>query len=772
MRSLPPLQHDKMTTPVKKAISLFSGMGGDTEGLEAAGYTVVAYSENNAAAIETHQARFPTSVLLKDPTSGSTNIRKIPDATFAPYKDQISLVFAGFPCFVAGTKALTHSGYKPIETVTHDDMLMTHTGKFQKIVNLQRKHVPVSTSLHSIRIKYHPTTIVGTAEHPFYVRTRVKSWDATARKYTYTFNPPQWKTFEALTRDDFCGMAINTDSVIPTLTVPVKRNASRTDTVTVKLDSKDVWYTMGYFLGDGWVETLDNKIRFAINDADADTVLRRIQAVLPITDKGSAKYGCANAAWHFILSQFGKYAHGKTIPEWVHSAPTEMISEFLAGYLKADGYVKKNGVLRYTTVSPNIAFGVQRLYLKLGHIVSVTRTKRAPTHVIQGRTVTQKDTYEIDARLHKQKEYSGFIEAGYAWMAPQTLTQINTVEPITVYNFEVAEDNSYIVENTVVHNCQGFSHAGKKRASDPRNELVYEFARVARIVRPQWIIGENVEGLLSRKVRDPGQPESAPLRPVIDIIRDLFLSIGYRITYQVVSATDVGVPQKRKRLIIVGYRSTRFWPHIAWPTPPATAPKIRHILETHLEGAVPAPATATAPDPRFWIATTATAPTGTPHPNLLRLAGGIRNLSTKERAAAPAGTAKAITEPDGLISFGTRSSSYHGEVVDPDAPSKTIICTYGICPRLFVGLHNPTTDQYWIRCLTPRELAQIQGFPADYPTQGDTKSQITQIGNAVPPPLAAYIGHAIQKVRCRTFPQEMETVAADTIEHVESEDED
>jgi DNA (cytosine-5)-methyltransferase 1 len=308
--------------------------------------------------------------------------------------------------------------------------------------------------------------------------------------------------------------------------------------------------------------------------------------------------------------------------------------------------------------------------------------------------------------------------------------------------------------------CQGFSHAGKKRADDPRNELVYEFARVVRLVKPRFIIGENVAGLLSRKGRAPEDPPTAPLRPVISIISDLFAAAGYKLTYNVVAATDVSVPQKRKRLIIVGYRSTRFWPHLEWPTATSVA-TIRSFLESSLEGAVPAPSTAVAPDPRFWITTTETAPTGTPHPNLLRLAGGVRNLSSKELATAPAGTPKATTEPGGLISFGTRSSSYHGEVVDPDGPSKTIICTYGLCPRLFVGLHNPTTNSYWIRCLLPRELAQIQGFPADYPWQGDAKSQITQIGNAVPPPLAAYIGRALKSISCRTQPQNTPATVAD-----------
>ncbi len=188
----------------------------------------------------------------------------------------------------------------------------------------------------------------------------------------------------------------------------------------------------------------------------------------------------------------------------------------------------------------------------------------------------------------------------------------------------------------------------------------------------------------------------------------------------------------------------------------------------------PSPQSATswspiAPDPRFWIETTHTAPTGTPHPNLVRLAGGIRNLSSKERAVAPAGAATTIVESGGLLSFGTRSSSYHGEIVDPDAPSKTIICTYGLCPRLFVGLRNPTTGQTWIRCMTPRELGQVQGFPADYPWAGDTKAQITQIGNAVPPALATFVGNAIKTVRRSLTPQVAEDSSTASDEDTDSD---
>lgn len=321
------------------------------------------------------------------------------------------------------------------------------------------------------------------------------------------------------------------------------------------------------------------------------------------------------------------------------------------------------------------------------------------------------------------------------------------------------------------HPCQGFSHAGKKRADDPRNELVHEFVRAARLTRPNWIVGENVRGLLSRKGVFP--PGSKP-RPAINIIKELFEREGYKITYQVVEATQVGVPQERKRLIYVGHRGHTY-PHLPWDRlvkpKPADLPTIRAHLTSTLEGAVELPALyKPAEQPaRFWISTTATAPTGTPHPYLVRLVEGRRNLSTKEKTELGHSATEKVPhlEPDGLISFGVRKSSYHGQVLDPDAPSKTIICAYNQSPRLFVGLYNAAAKKYWIRCLTPAECGCIQGFPADYAWQGSAKDKIKQIGNAVPPPLAAAVARLIADATFSDTPQACAAPPAD-----DSDDED
>jgi len=746
----------------KCAISLFSGAGGDTLGIERAGCHVVAFNEFNEAAIKTHLAQFPTSVLLSH--EGTTDIRKVPNAVFAPFKGTASLVFAGFPCFVAGTRVLTNKGYLPIESVTLDHTLMTHTGAFQRIVNLQQK--VYDANLYDIRIKYHPDVIAATAEHPFYVRERQRKWHAPSKKYVYSYDPPKWKPAHALTREDSFGMAVNTKSVIPTFTIVRPLNQWRKESVVVTLDSLDQWFMMGYFVGDGWVEdNLRHIIRFAVHNKDAN-VLHRLQRVLPLTDEKCStgacdKYGCGDVVWYTILKEFGKYAHGKVIPEWVHDAPVSFLEEFLKGYAAADGSTRKN-MISITTVSPHLALGVQRLSLKLGRIASIQKTIRPNPRVIQGRTVNQRDTYMIRYHMADKPTHSAFIEDGYAWM-PLAKIGVRKTNPVPVYNFEVDVDNTYIVDNTIVHNCQGFSHAGTKKHDDPRNELVHSFANVASIVQPEWIIGENVKGLLSRKGRDPSGPKDAPLKPVIDIIVELFERTGYKVTHKLIDVSDIGVPQRRKRLILVGHRGP-LYPHLPWDdlakasTPVHTS--IRGFLEPHLEGAMEVPVLYTpAEQPaHYWIPTTAVSATGTPHKNLVRLVEGRRNPSSKEKAATPPITGP-LVEPEGLISYGVRKGGYHGMIVDPDKPCNTIISTYNLCPRLFVGLHNITTGTYWIRCMTPRELGQIQGFPADYPWQGTEKQQIAQIGNAVPPPLAERIVRSLARVVFKTTPQRDEAAA-------------
>ena len=69
--------------------------------------------------------------------------------------------------------------------------------------------------------------------------------------------------------------------------------------------------------------------------------------------------------------------------------------------------------------------------------------------------------------------------------------------------------------------CQGFSQAGKKLPNDPRNTLFREFLRATKLIKPKYIIGENVKGLLKRKTHTD--------ELYIDIIKKEFELLGYTI---------------------------------------------------------------------------------------------------------------------------------------------------------------------------------------------------------------------------------------------------
>jgi DNA (cytosine-5)-methyltransferase 1 len=93
--------------------------------------------------------------------------------------------------------------------------------------------------------------------------------------------------------------------------------------------------------------------------------------------------------------------------------------------------------------------------------------------------------------------------------------------------------------------CQGFSVCNKNNGGlkDPRNSLFEEFIRVGRLLRPNIMIMENVPNLVN--VKTDGKDL------VIDIIANELRNLGYHVEYRVLEATDYGVPQIRKRLIVI-----------------------------------------------------------------------------------------------------------------------------------------------------------------------------------------------------------------------------
>lgn len=228
--------------------------------------------------------------------------------------------------------------------------------------------------------------------------------------------------------------------------------------------------------------------------------------------------------------------------------------------------------------------------------------------------------------------------------------------------------------------CQGFSVANTKRnASDQRNVLYRQLLRVITDKQPAFFLAENVKGLLNF---EGGK--------VFDRILEDFSSAGYRVSHRLFNAADYGVPQKRERVIIVGVRSDiRF--DFAFPAP------------THSKDG--------AGGLEKWIGVAA-ALRGFPDPDT---ANDVPNHTYSK--------------------YKLNFNGYIGHrPLNPELPAPTVTAR-GDDRGGVVILPHPTEP----RRMTGRELATVQGFPADFDFSGRLSSVYRQIGNAVPPPLARAI---------------------------------
>tara|TARA_R110000796_G_scaffold219108_3_gene335136 strand:- start:385 stop:1425 length:1041 start_codon:yes stop_codon:yes gene_type:complete len=255
--------------------------------------------------------------------------------------------------------------------------------------------------------------------------------------------------------------------------------------------------------------------------------------------------------------------------------------------------------------------------------------------------------------------------------------------------------------------CQSFSHGGKKNPNDPRGQLYKEFVRATRVIKPKFILGENVKGILTRKNSDGGLF-------VDDIIKD-FNDIGYKMTHKLIKCEKFGVPQQRSRVFFIGVNDDLKLDidTVDIPETNNQTNSIRNICDFSLVNALKVNKQKfldIISDDKVIESKCDTLESGTAPTNLLKCYNEINNHG---------------------LSFKTRSKSTWSGIEDLDYPTHTILCAYNRMPRLFIPMRN-TTGLY-LRAFNVKELQQIQGFPINYQFIGSESSIIKQIGNAIPP---------------------------------------
>lgn len=288
--------------------------------------------------------------------------------------------------------------------------------------------------------------------------------------------------------------------------------------------------------------------------------------------------------------------------------------------------------------------------------------------------------------------------------------------------------------------CQPFSTAGRRLSvEEKKGQLVFQFLRVIREAQPRFFIFENVTGLLSAACKHVSfyarikkkEEELAPkerLGSAFERILDEFEKVRtldgnyYTINWAVVNAADFGVPQKRKRLIILGSRNGK---KPKFPTTTHASPKRLEVMTGMKKPWVTLKeAIGDLDDPN---------PEHVPFPSWGKYMKYIpegsywRDLPEELKKEAMKG---AYYSQGGRTGFFRRLSW--------SKPSPTLVTS-----PVFKGtcLGHPEED----RPLSVREYARIQGFPDDWEFVDPTSTKYRLIGEAVPIPLARALARQILK---------------------------
>ena len=265
--------------------------------------------------------------------------------------------------------------------------------------------------------------------------------------------------------------------------------------------------------------------------------------------------------------------------------------------------------------------------------------------------------------------------------------------------------------------CQGFTTLGKRGEDDPRNKLLINYTNALEIFYPRWFMMENVEGMLT----------TAKGNFVVEAI-DRMVKLGYTLCMKKVYMHEYGIPQRRKRVIIIGNREGK---EFQFPKTIGKATGFRYKNGVvSLKEAIGDIECIDIP--------------GINH--VRKQEEGIklcRILGLKE-----GGTMKDLPKELQHESYARRSMRRVCDGTPSEkrggAPSGLKRLVYsepcltitGSCTGEFV---HPTQN----RMLTIRECARVQTFPDDFIFCGTDAQQEQQIGNAIPPLFANIMANQI-----------------------------
>jgi len=354
-------------------------------------------------------------------------------------------------CFAAGTFVSTLGGPKPIEQVEVGEMVLTHLGRYRRVLTTMRREA----SVYKIRIHRLPP-MLATAEHPFLTPEGWAKASTLSGRYVQIGRPEEPVPRRQIEFDgEVHGDLVYGRKTGLSATSAARHRVSGTRSLQVspvkaivQLDEEVGWF-FGMYLAEGEINPELRAMRLTLG-LHEESVAKKLVAILQnrfaldaevthvidaptswLTVRAHSKILCER-----IAAEFGRGFATKRLPAWIHATPPEFRAGLLQGVADGDGTRVNVHQTRITLSNEGLVRQLFELATGLGHIPCL----RA----------------EFMPKLATARPWSVTL-GGRPMYVRDGAYLVESVEPLegetTVYNIEVEEDNTYVANGVVVHNC-------------------------------------------------------------------------------------------------------------------------------------------------------------------------------------------------------------------------------------------------------------------------------------------------------------------------------
>ena len=269
--------------------------------------------------------------------------------------------------------------------------------------------------------------------------------------------------------------------------------------------------------------------------------------------------------------------------------------------------------------------------------------------------------------------------------------------------------------------CQGFSVAGRRLEDyleDERNHQVFNYLDVVAGIRPKAFVMENVRGITSTGQKDKNS--------ILNQLISRFEGLGYKCKWKVMSAEGYFVPQKRRRMVMVGIRTK----YRDFNFPAALCGDSSDLFGKHHPFVTVRQAIGDLPEPNDGSTLEYDEDAACWYQRLMR------SDSTHVQGHSQTKHSEKFVEKLRAQALGTKlypNFNHSWVKFHPDS----------VAPTIKENHRAPGVHYERPMCISPRECARLQSMPDRFVLAGNKTQRLIQVGNAVPPLLAAAVATAL-----------------------------